>query len=204
MNFNRIRRFLGSLAGRVGTGALAFLALAVLLWPSAKWALDPEKLVAFLSALGIWIWSEVQSGGEPHPHDVQLFQSFLTTITEEERRNLAEHDMGAPFPANAFDGADQIYTKWKGPAYEFDDWRLKKKWHEVHDALRKFGIHLHTHTGCHPSARHMATVMTTQDFQTGTRSPLTIQRAQELNDLAATLSRKMDEFERAARERLRV
>lgn len=200
----KIAEFFRTRWGRISTGSGALVFLAVFLWPSENWSFDPEKAFAFAGALGAWLWSELESLGEPHPHDVKLFQRLREQISPEERRKMAEQNMGDPFPRTAFDGADEVHDTWKGAAYEFHDPVLNKAWSELREVLSDFVMKINSYTGPMPGNQSLATVKTTQDIQRGERSPLTVQKAKELNEAASKAAKELDAFEKLARSRLRV
>jgi hypothetical protein len=190
--------------GRISTGWATFVALVVFLWPSPTWSFDVGKFAAVIGATALWLWSELDGAGEPHPHDVKLFDALITTVSDNERRRLAEHDMGNSFAANAFDGLGEIYGVWRGAAYEFQDRALQRKWSKLRNQLNDFTEKTTTYCGPIPGNSAMFTVKTHQDIETGTRSPLTLKNTTELNEAARKASEAFEKFERFARGRLRV
>ena len=178
--------------------------MAVLLWTSVSWTFQPDRFAALLVALGLWLWAEFDGAGEPHPRDLGLYRTLFETVRHNERLALAEHDMGDVFHKDRFEGLGQIYDSWRGPGYEFVDATLQLHWVALKDKLNAFVGAMTAYTGPLPGNPALFTVKTGQDMQTGTRSPLTLQHTDTLNDLARQAAVGLDDFERLARARLQA
>jgi hypothetical protein len=135
---------------------------------------------------------------------VKLFDALISTVSENERRRLAEYDMGNSFAANAFDGLSDIHGVWRGAAYEFQDRALQRKWVKLRNQLSDFTEKTMRYCGPLPGNSGMFTVKTHQDIEMGTRSALTLRNTSELNEAARKASEGFEKFERFARGRLRV
>lgn len=105
---------------RIGFGLAAMGAGAVLFWPDPVPPFDPEKALAFASALAVWAFAEFfirapQAQSETKDerfdqHDEALGKRLIAIASDDFVRFLREHDFGASF-----------FERDIKPLYELDD-----------------------------------------------------------------------------------
>jgi hypothetical protein len=199
-----LRHILDSAWTRVGLGLAAMGSIVIGLPQPAGSTFDIEKFIPIVSAVGLWLWAEINHGRAPHPNDLALFEKFGQTVKKNERLELSEQDMGAPFRFKTFDGTFVIRETWKGPSFKFQDKKLQELWEIVSADVERFCSLVVMNTGAMPGNQEVATVKTTEDLHRGTRSPQTIQNAKDLNDAASSLCKSYDSLEAAAIRRLNI
>ena len=198
------RQVLDSAWTRIGLGLAAMGSIVIGLPQPAGTSFDLEKFIAIIGAIGLWLWAEVYHGKAAHPNDLKLFQKFGQTVTNNERLELSEQDMGAPFHFKTFDGTFHIRETWKGPAYKFQDKKLQELWKNVLIDIDRFCSLVVVNTGAMPGNSEIASVKTIEDLRNGTRSSQTMQNAKDLNEAASALCKSYDAYEAAAITRLNI
>jgi hypothetical protein len=199
---------------RIGTGLTAMATLIWVLWPDQGWTLDGEPTVAFVLALGAWLWREfsdtpAESVTSPldavsrtiHPHDVQLAKRIREAFDENTKRFLREHGFGVTFREDALKNILGVADNWKGVDYEFMDKDLDNKLFEVVRHCRTLAEKTAEYAGYTRSGRRLA-VPTEQERVSDSFSELTIARVRELDDLATKTLEAYEALEKEFRLRL--
>jgi len=116
---------------------------------------------------------------------------------------LREHDFGAPYPRDRLAPLHEFNETWLGAAYEFHDKKLQAAFSEVRQASQAFGDSVVAHTHAVDSNPAMASPKTDVDRRHGIQ-PSTEAAIAKINARATALTGVLDNFERLARDRVRV
>lgn len=146
------RRTVKTPLARVGLGLFTLGTAGVGLWPTAGAEFDPEKFLAFVAALGVWLFAELfpeESVDRPHhhaelsKHDRQLAHLITKHATDGFVLFLERHDFGASWLKEWTAPLYELLYLFENPTTEFDDEDLQAKLKKVEDATtqvaRKIG-----------------------------------------------------------------
>ena len=198
-----VTKAFGSVWARIGLGLAAVAAVSVFLWPDENWQLDAAQLVAALTALALWIWSEITSVERAvSPHDLELFENFRRAYGPGAKSLLRDQDFGHSFVFKKADGLFEM-SHWDDATYEYVDPKVQEKWEPVRVKTEEFTAMLARHTGPLGGNSSLGTVHPDQgnpDFP----EDFVVKRIDELNDAAQSLFASLEEFERSARKRLKL
>jgi hypothetical protein len=185
--------------------------LVWVLWPDQDWTLDAEPTVAFVLALGAWLWREIsdssaesvtpsagQVGRSTHPHDIQLAKRIREAFDEDTKRFLREHSFGVTFPEDVIRNVLRVADNWKGVDYEFLDKDLDNKLFEVVRLCRTLAEKLAEYAGYTRSGKRLA-VPTEQERASDHFSEMTTTRVRELDDLATKTLEAYEALEKVIR-----
>lgn len=195
-------RYLGTIQGRILTGAAALVAAANLARPDNFWPPQWEAVTAFCAALAAWLLAEFQGSATPYPHDVALFTKITRLIEDGERDFLRNHDFHASFPRRRMEGSREIRL-WEGSRHEFLDKALQKRWGPLKVQFDAFGDLVAVSTSPDREATDHQTVHPYGHDRSDPNERVREEIA-ALNKAASDLIRAFDAFETYGRKRLSV
>ena len=198
-----VSKAFGSVWTRIGLGLAAVSSVVVLLWSDENWQLDAGALIAALTALVLWIWSEITSLERAvSPHDLELFENFRNAYGPEAKSLLRDHDFGNSFVFKKANGLFEM-SYWDDATYEYVDPKVQEKWKSVRVKIDEFIALIAEHTGRVSGNASLATVHPDHgdpDFP----EDFVVKRMDVLNAAANPLFASLEEFERSARKRLKL
>ena len=141
--------------------------------------------------------------GEPHPHDVELLERIHRQLPQTLRQFLHQHSFGTPFRLAILDPIHEINGDWVGAAFEFHDATLQAAFAEVRRGARAFGELVLERIFATRRNMEIGSPKTDEDLAKGVQ-PRTLLAIKEMDERATELSAAIDNFDRTARDRIRV
>jgi hypothetical protein len=140
---------------------------------------------------------------EPHPHDVDLLGRVHHQLPQSLRQFLHQHSFGTPYSLATLDSVHEMNQDWVGGAFEFHDPAVQAAFAEVRRVARQFGgLVLERIHATRPNIE-IGSPKTDEDLEKGVR-PGTLKAIKAMDELATELSAAIDNFDRTARDRIRV
>jgi len=140
---------------------------------------------------------------EPHPEDIELFTRFRQLMTPGHHRFLRTESFRGPLRRDKLTPVYELAEDWIGVRHEFHDAVIQTAFAQVRRAADTlYGL---TNTYLSPSDTMvgMLTPLTGRDQAQGTQ-PSTVRAIGEMEAAATELADAIDDFERIARDRIRV
>jgi hypothetical protein len=181
----------------LATGLATLAALAVMLWPTKDWHLEPERLSAFGLTLLAWIVASLPED-ESSVHDTELFARFQAVITPSEVNWLRRHDFGGSFSTSRLQPIFDIDGDWEGAAFTFDDSVLHPQFESLLADLVDFARLVALNTWLVGANRQTAV----PEGDSIEMHPHVRERVVRLNTASASLATSIDAFVLKARKRL--
>lgn len=193
---------LPTVQGRLGTGVGFLAAVVVGLWPDHAREWDIEKLVAVCGTGIAWLLAELSGVGEPSRHDRDLFGRIVEHLPDATLEFLRNQDFGGAFQRAHLEGVVQV-DGWYGARTDFQDAKLQVPWTDVRAKISQFVEYYVGYTIPVHGNVNLATVHPTNG-DPGHSNEHTLAEIQQLNGASTALSVALDDFERLARQRLKV
>ncbi len=140
---------------------------------------------------------------EPHPHDVELLEKVRRQLSLGLRRFLNQHSFGTPYPFAMLDPLHEMNADWVGAAYEFHDEVLQASFVEVRTRAAELGRLVLERVYAMDANPSMGSPKTGVDRAQGIQ-PGTLDAIRAMDRIASELSDAIDDFDRLARDRVRV
>jgi hypothetical protein len=140
---------------------------------------------------------------EPHPHDIELLERVHRQLPLRLRQFLHQHSFGIPFLLATLDPIHEMNHDWVGAAFEFNDATVQTAFGEVRRVARQFGELVLERIYATRGNIEMGSPKTDEDLAKGIQ-PGTLQAIKEMDERATELSAAIDNFDRTARDRIRV
>lgn len=165
-----------------------------------------EPMATFIVIFAGWAFCEFKSDGTPpgkhsaHPHDIVLGNRLRRLLNEPTRQFLRNHGFGQPFPHERLEPIETFIFDWQGAQHHFDDQALDNLAFEIHALCDSFHEKLVVYAG--PAGNwpgYHLSIPTDAERAADEFKPHTVEHIREINDLAAQIVAKIDEFETAFR-----
>jgi hypothetical protein len=140
---------------------------------------------------------------EPHPHDVDLLRRVHRQLPQRLRQFLHQHSFGTPYRLTTLDPVHEMNHDWVGAAFEFHDTVVQAAFAEVRRVARQFGALILERIYATRDNIEVGSPKTDEDRQKGVQ-PGTLKAIKAMDELATELSAAIDNFDRTARDRIRV
>jgi hypothetical protein len=140
---------------------------------------------------------------EPHPHDVELLEKVRRQLSLGLRRFLGQHSFGTPYPLAVLDPLHEMTEDWVGAAYEFHDEVLQASFVNVRTRAAELGRLVLERIYPMDGNSTMGSPKTGVDRAQGIQ-PSTLDAIRAMDGKASELSDAIDDFDRLARDRVRV
>lgn len=140
---------------------------------------------------------------EPHPHDVELLERIHRQLPQSLRQFLHQHSFGTPFRMAILDPVHEMNGDWVGAAFEFHDATLQAAFAEVRRVARALGELVLERIFATRRNMEIGSPKTDEDLAKGVQ-PGTLRAIKEMDERATELSAAIDNFDRTARDRIRV
>ena len=109
---------------RIGLGLSAIGSCAIWLWPETPASLQPERMLAFLVAVSVWIgfeWFSLDSTTGASSHDRSIAKKIFVLANSEQIKFLGEHDFGGSWPEEALKNIFSLQGLLQEPNFEFSN-----------------------------------------------------------------------------------
>jgi hypothetical protein len=140
---------------------------------------------------------------EPHPHDADLLGRVHRQLPQSLRQFLHQHSFGTPYRLATLDPVHEMNRDWVGAAFEFHDPAVQAAFAEVRRVARQFGQLVLERIHATRRNIEIGSPKTDEDLEKGVQ-PGTQKAIKAMNELATELSAAIDNFDRTARDRIRV
>ena len=140
---------------------------------------------------------------EPHPHDVDLLGRVHRQLPQSLRQFLHQHSFGIPYRLSTLDPIHEMNQDWVGAAFEFHDPAVQAAFAEVRRVARQFSELVLERIYASRRNIEIGSPKTEEDLEKGVQ-PATLKAIKAMDGLATELSAAIDNFDRTARERIRV
>jgi hypothetical protein len=189
---------------RTGLGLAAISAAAVALWPVAPSTFNPERAVAFGTALVLWVFAEFFTVGEASTalaeHDSALAKRLYAIANDGAILFLQQHDFGNSWQKGSADPVFDLAHELEKVTSEFENRELQK----VNDLVRKAAIALADHLA-HAAgpigAGPLFCIPPDMERASGVLSDRTNADIDKANKLADDLATKLGQLYRQARSK---
>jgi hypothetical protein len=140
---------------------------------------------------------------DPHPHDVELLAMVRRQLSPPLIRFLREHDFGSPILMEILDPLHEMNSDWVGSRYEFHDTTVQAAFEEVRRLARELCdlvvVRIYAMNGNPKMGSPKTDVDAAHGLQQATRDAI-----RDMNERASQLSAALDNFDRTARNQIRV
>jgi hypothetical protein len=176
------------------------VAIAVGLWNGHEGDIDPVRLGAVVTTTLAWLAAEIISGRKPSDHDLKLFDRIVEKFPERTTDFIRNHDFHNSFNGDLQAGLFDL-AAWEGTRNQFLDGALQKRWAVVHGHVRKLTSELFH---CGPIRTGPMFTAHPELGDRGNPEPWVQKRINALNKESSATSKAVDDFEKFARNRLRL
>lgn len=187
--------------GRITTGCVLALSIAVGLSPDYSQSFDPGKFAAIIVAAIAWLYAELAGHRAPSAHDVTLFKGIVQALPHRLITFLREQDFGVGVYADVGSCSLGEVAHWDGARYTFVDKNIEKRWVELRRNIGEFSFYLAMNTFPVSAGQQTRTVHPTLGDPDCPERFIS-DRIDKLNNDATKIADQIDEFENYTRRRL--